>query len=113
MPFYSSRARFNPDWPERVSECQRCGEVYTLADLSPQYRWGGMQLFNTNTYVCQRCMDVPNPQERAIILPPDPPPTFLARPVSFPSAENDYRTTESGIIRTDETGTVTRVPEGN
>ena len=83
MVFYSDHARINADDPRRTAACERCCTVFNLEDLSPQYRWAGMQLVNTNVYVCARCLDVPAPFERAIILPPDPPPTFLARRVNF------------------------------
>jgi hypothetical protein len=84
MVFYSDRARINADDPRRTAACERCCGIFNLEDLSPQYRWAGMQLVNTNVYVCARCLDVPAPFERAIILPPDPPPVFLTRLVNFP-----------------------------
>lgn len=111
MPFYQDHARINPNWPERAAQCQRCGDVYNLSDLSPQYIWGGLQLINTNTYVCPPCLDVPAPFQRTIILPPDPPPTFLARQISFPVEEDDYLVTEDGFILVDETLTYTLIPE--
>lgn len=104
-------ARINPNWSEKASQCQRCGDIYNTVDLSPQYIWGGLQLINTNVYVCWRCLDVPNPQQRTVILPADPPPTLFARQIYFPSEENDYRVTEDGVIRVDETQTYTRIPE--
>ena len=84
MVFYSDQARISSTDPRRTAACERCERVFNLEDLSPQHRWAGMQLINTNLYVCPKCLDVPAPFERAIILPPDPPPTFLARAVSFP-----------------------------
>ncbi len=113
MPFYPDRARINPDWPERAAQCQRCGDVYNLADLSPQYLWGGLQLINTSFYVCQTCLDVPAPFQRTIILPPDPPPTYLARQIKFPAEENDYISSEDGISIVDEDGITLIVPEGD
>lgn len=111
MPFYSDHATVNPDYPQRAAQCQRCGDVYHLADLMPQYAWAGLQLVNTNVFVCPKCLDIPAPFQRTIILPPDPPPTFLARQIKFPAEENDYRVTEDGNVRVDETDTITRIPE--
>ena len=111
MPFYPDHARIDQNWPERAAQCQRCGDVYSLSDLSYQYQWAGLQLINTNFLVCPTCLDVPAPFQRTIILPPDPPPTYLARQISFPFEEDDYRVTENGVIRVSETGNITRIPE--
>lgn len=113
MTQYLDHARLNPNWPERAAQCQRCGDVYSLSDLAPQFLWGGLQLINTNLYVCPTCLDVPAPFQRTIILPPDPPPTFLSRQIGFPAEEDDYLIAEGGggepIV--DETGAISIVPE--
>jgi ribosomal protein L40E len=111
MPQYLDHARINADWPDRAAQCQRCGDVYNLTDLTPQYFWAGLQLQNSNIYVCHRCLDIPAPFQRTIILPPDPPPTFLARQIYFPAEEMDYFTLEDGTPLLDETLTISIVPE--
>ena len=98
MPFYPDKARINPNDPRRAAQCARCGDVHSLEDLVPQYQWAGLQLVNTNLYVCtsRPCLDMPAPFQRTIILPPDPPPTFLARQIGFPAEEQDYLIAEGG-----------------
>ena len=113
MPFYPDHARINADWPERAAQCQRCGDIYSLSDLTPQSQWSGLQLTDTNYYVCKRCLDIPAPFQRTIILPPDPPPTFLARQIKFPAEENDYIVAEDGTPLVDESTGKDFVPEGN
>jgi hypothetical protein len=113
MPFYSDQARVNPNDPRRAAACERCGRIHNLESLTPQYRWAGMQLINTNVYVCPRCLDVSVPFERAIILQADPPPTFLARPIRFDDAEDDFITAEDGTPLIDETTGAGIVPEGS
>jgi hypothetical protein len=84
--------------------------IYNLGDLQPQLRWAGQQLINTGYLVCPTCLDIPAPFERTLVLPPDPPPVFLVRPIRF-AVEDDYRVTEDGTQRTTEDGT-NRVTEG-
>ena len=47
-------------------------------------QWAGLGLIDTGFRVCSSCLDVPNPNERTLILPPDPPPSFYTLPNSFP-----------------------------
>lgn len=64
--------------PRRTALCQRCGDLHNLYALKPQYLWAGTQLIDTGLRVCERCLDIPAPFERSMILPPDPPPTIYA-----------------------------------
>lgn len=102
-------ARINPNWPERAAQCQRCGDIYNLSDLSPQYYFAGFQLQNSNLYVCPTCLDIPAPFQRTIILPPDPPPTYLARVINFPQEEQDYIVLEGGTTNLVEENRITQV----
>lgn len=113
MAQYLDHTRVNPNDPRRAAQCQRCGDVYNLESLTPQFRWAGLQSINTHVYVCPRCLDVPNQQERTIILPPDPPPSLFALPIKFPAEENDYIAAEDGTALVDEATQTQFVPEGN
>jgi hypothetical protein len=77
------RARVNPTNPEGFGECDRCGLIYNLVDFEWQFEYAGMKLQNTHILVCDTCLDVPQPQLRTIILPPDPPPLLNARPPNY------------------------------
>lgn len=52
--------------------CDRCSMLYNHSDLTWQYEWVGTSLTNLRWLVCHRCLDVPNPQNRTIRIPPDP-----------------------------------------
>jgi|SRR5215472_6341533 len=88
MPTYrTQRNRVNPSHPEAAGICDRCGFLYSHADLAWQFTYGGVGLINTNLLVCPRCLDEPNPQRQAKILPPDPEPVLNARPPSWAQQE--------------------------
>ena len=78
------KAIIDPDNPARTALCQRCGTLYNLVNLRPQMQWAGLGLIDTGFRVCSSCLDVPNPNERTLIIPPDPPPSFYALQNSFP-----------------------------
>jgi hypothetical protein len=86
--------------------------IYNLDDLQYQLRWAGQQLANTGYLVCPTCLDVPNQQERTLVLPPDPPPVYLVRPIRF-AVEDDFITSEGGTQILDENDTTSIVPEGD
>ena len=72
-----------------------------------QFQFAGPNLQNLRLLVCQRCMDVPQPQLKPRILPPDPMPTLNARPERFLIDDFDYQTTQDGNILTAQDGTPT------
>lgn len=73
-------ARVNAHDPEGWAQCDHCGFWRNRSDLTWQYEWGGMHLYNKGILVCfDRCYDLPQEQFRTIILPPDPPPIQNAR----------------------------------
>lgn len=57
-----------------------------------------MQLQNVGVYVCrQTCLDVPQMQLKAIILPPDPVSVPLAFPEPYSAEVPSYMSTQTGI----------------
>lgn len=87
----SGRARTSAKNPQAFAVCQRCGIWYNRVALNFQFEWRGAQLQNTYILVCRECMDVPQEQNRAIILPADPVPIFYPSVENFENAESDYR----------------------
>jgi hypothetical protein len=78
------RAKIGQRRPEHTALCQRCGTLYNRSDLSAQFQYAGTGLIDTGFKVCPRCLDVPNQNERTLILPPDPSPILDALPDAFP-----------------------------
>ena len=54
--------------------------------------WRGAALQNTRKLVCTPCLDMPQEQLRAIVLPRDPDPIINARPENFEEDETSYLT---------------------
>jgi len=79
----AGRARTDPSNPEAFGVCQRCGIWHQLNDLQWQFEYIGRGLQNQNLLFCERCLDEPQPQLQARILPPDPVPVLNARPETF------------------------------
>lgn len=102
---YHGHALVNPSAPRSFAVCDRCGFWYNIDALSWQYQWAGPNLQNLRLLVCQKCKDVPQPQLKPRILPPDPMPTLNARPENFLIDDFDFRVTEDGEIRVIEDGT--------
>jgi len=69
--------------PRAWATCDRCGFIYNHYKLSWQYDWAGPQLINKRFLVCPRCLDVPQENLRTIVIPPDPPPIYNARPEPY------------------------------
>ena len=86
----SGRARTSSSRPEAFGVCQRCGIWYQRRELRNQMAWRGAAILPTWVFVCQRCYDVPNEQDRAFIPPADPIPIQLALPEDFNAASADY-----------------------
>ena len=80
---YHGRARVDPRQPRSFAICDRCGFLYNHNDLNWQLEWQGVQLLNLHLLVCRTCLDIPQEQLRTVVLPPDPTPTYFARPESF------------------------------
>ena len=105
------RARVSARNPQAAGQCDRCGFLYTHADLRFQFDWRGASLQNTRLLVCSPCYDTPQNQLRAIVVPADPVPIQNPRVQDFVTAETNYRVT-SGQNTVDPT-TGIPVPGGN
>jgi hypothetical protein len=83
------RARTNASNPTASGICDRCGFRYTFSDLQWQFDWRGAALQNLRILVCRDCLDRPQEQLRAIVIPADPTPIVNARVQDFTLASVD------------------------
>ena len=79
----AGRARTSSRNPQAHAICDKCGGRFNHVDLHWQYDWAGASLKNKNMLVCDRCLDLPQQQLRAIVLPTDPVPIYNPRPQLF------------------------------
>jgi hypothetical protein len=100
----SGRARTSSSGPQAHAICDRCGFRYNHVDLQWQYDWRGAALQNVRILVCNSCLDVPQTQLRAIVVPADPVPIMQARTQDFRQAETDYQTVTAPPIIDPTTG---------
>lgn len=100
----SGRARTSSSSPQAHAICDRCGFRYNHVDLQWQYDWRGAALQNIRILVCNSCVDVPQDQLRAIVVPADPIPIMQARVQDFRQAETDYQTVTAPPIIDPTTG---------
>lgn len=94
----AGRARTSSKSPRAHAICDRCGFRYNFEDLQWQFDWRGAMLMNLYVYVCDRCLDTPQEQLRAIILPPDPEPIIYARPELYAQDSTTYMTQSPSTI---------------
>lgn len=92
---YTGHARVHPRYPTSFGVCDRCGMLYNLQALKFQFDYRGMQLQSTGFKVCPSCTDIPSPQRRPIVLPPDPVPLRNPRVQDYTDSRNDYIATEN------------------
>jgi hypothetical protein len=78
--------------------------VYQFNTLNWQYDWRGASLQNLRILVCKSCLDTPQEQLRAVVLPADPTPIVNARVENFAVAETDYVTTSAPTVYDPKTG---------
>ena len=100
----SGRARTSVSSPQAHAICDRCGFRYNFVDLQWQFDWRGAALQNIRILVCNRCLDTPQEQLRAIVVPADPTPIIQARPQNFNEAESDYFTVTEPTVYDPTTG---------
>ena len=100
----SGRARTSATNPQAHAICDRCGFRYNFVDLQWQYDWRGASLQNLRILVCNSCLDTPQEQLRAIVVPADPTPIVNARVQDFAVAETDYVTTSAPTVYDPQTG---------
>ena len=79
----SGRAITNPDNPRAFAVCDNCGFWYNHHKLHWQREWQGAMIVNKGFLVCQECLDKPNPQLKARLLPADPVPIANPRPERY------------------------------
>ena len=94
--------RVDPDNPEAVAYCDRCGAPYNHSDLQFQYEWAGTMLSNTQLLVCDDCLNEPDIFLKTRKYGPDPVPIMNPRPFNRDNAMTDYRITENGTVRSTE-----------
>jgi hypothetical protein len=96
-PFHpTGHARVSQRRPQAIGVCQRCGFWYQRSQLVPQFQWAGVKLRNLDLYVCKRtCLDVPQPQLKTIVIPPDPLPVYRPFPENFAQTVPNFMATES------------------
>ena len=100
----SGRAKTSSSGPQAHAICDRCGFRYNHVNLQWQYDWRGATIQNVRILVCNDCMDNPQEQQRAIVLPADPVPIMNARVQDFQQAETDYQTVTAAPIIDPTTG---------
>lgn len=88
----SGHARTSASSPQAHAICDRCGFRYNRTDLTWQHDWRGSALQNIRILVCRTCLDAPQEQLRAIVVPADPAPIDQPRVQNFADAETDYQT---------------------
>lgn len=112
---FHGKAEVDPCWPRAFGVCDRCGDWHNLDDLQWQFQYAGIGLINLRILVCDRCLDVPQPQLQATIIPPDPMPVFNARPEPYFLDEVDILSTQDGdgIATEDDEQIVTNQPSQN
>lgn len=94
----AGRARVSAKSPRAQAVCMRCGFWYNRVDLNFQFDWRGTSLQNLYILVCDRCLDVPQEQLRAIQLPADPTPVYFPSVEAFEQDETNYRTLVPGTV---------------
>ena len=98
------RARVHARHPESLGRCDRCAAVWNLKTLRFQYYYQGPTLQNTFMLVCRDCLDIPNPQTRTIVIPPDPLPVLNPRIEAYAQEIASYLSTEDDDVLTTEDG---------
>lgn len=104
------RARVSVSRPSAAAVCDRCGFTFNHKDLHWQHAWRGPVVQNIRLLVCSRCLDKPQEQGRAIVLPADPLPVIQARPERYQQYETDQRVTAAPSVTDPTTGIP--IPQG-
>lgn len=100
----SGRAKTNASSPSAFAVCDRCGIWTNFKDLQWQFDWRGAALQNLRILCCRSCIDVPQEQLRAIIVPADPTPIINARVEAFLQDESNYRAVSLPLVTDPTTG---------
>lgn len=100
----SGRARTSLRSPQAHAICDRCGFRFNHVDLQWQYDFAGSGLINKQLLVCRHCLDTPQDQLRAIVVPSDPVPILNPRTQNFQDAETNYQTISLPLVTDLRTG---------
>jgi len=85
----TGRASVSSRNPRAFGICDRCGFLYNHDRLQWQFDYAGAGLINKRILVCRPCLDTPQNQLRAIVLPADPVPIQNPRVQDYAAAETD------------------------
>ena len=100
------RASVSSRNPRAFGICDRCGFLYNHEQLQWQFDYAGAGLINKRILVCNPCLDTPQNQLRAIVLPADPTPIQNPRVQDYYSAE----TTTIAVSQGAQTDPTTGIP---
>ena len=104
MPSLNGRARISQTRPEAKGVCDRCGFLFSLADLKYQFQWAGPTLTNLQLKVCCDCLDSPQVQFKSFVIPPDPLPVLNPRIEYYGVEVTSFLEGESGFAILTEGG---------
>lgn len=115
LRYHPKHAETDSENPAAWSTCSRCGFQFNLKNMVWQYDYRGTPTpINTMILVCGResCLDIPNPQLSPVVLSPDPPPIYNARPENYTVDETDWLVTQDDDIIDTQSGDsfIARVP---
>ena len=100
------RASVSSRNPRAFAICDRCGFLYNHHHLQWQFDYAGAGLINKRILVCRPCLDTPQNQLRAIVLPADPTPIENSRVQDYYTAE----TTTLAVSQGAQTDPTTGIP---
>ena len=92
------RASVSSRNPQAFGICDRCGFLYNHNKLQWQFDYAGAGLINKRILVCSPCLDTPQNQLRAIVLPADPVPILNPRVENYAAAETDFVATNAPTV---------------
>lgn len=94
----TGRASVSSRNPRAFGICDRCGFLYNHDRLQWQFDYAGAGLINKRILVCRPCLDTPQNQLRAIVLPADPTPIQNPRVQDYAGAETDNITVNAPTV---------------
>lgn len=100
----TGRASVSSRNPRAFGICDRCGFLYNHDRLQWQFDYAGAGLINKRILVCRPCLDTPQNQLRAIVLPADPTPIQNPRVQDYAAAETSDVTTNAPTVLDPTTG---------
>ena len=100
----TGRASVSSRNPRAFGICDRCGFLYNHDRLQWQFDYAGAGLINKRILVCSPCLDTPQNQLRAIILPADPTPIQNPRVEAWAQDSTDNITINAPTVYDPTTG---------